>query len=86
MIENLVIKVLSVYAVTFVITAGSIFERARQWVIQKTPLLQPPAPHKHFIQCRMCLGFWVSLGVCYNSIELLLPVYGLSYFLATQER
>lgn len=38
--------------------------------------------------CRMCVGLWVTLMVCafYVPAYLWLPVYGLSYFLATQER
>ena len=42
----------------------------------------------YFVECRMCTGFWVSLGVVLIAGEpwQFLPVYGLSYFLATQER
>ena len=40
------------------------------------------------VSCRMCVGFWVTVVVCVASLplSLWLPVYGLSYFLATQER
>lgn len=43
---------------------------------------------EYFIECRMCSGFWISLGVVVFAGEpwQFLPVYGLSYFLATQER
>lgn len=40
------------------------------------------------VSCRMCVGFWVTVVFCAFQlpIYLWLPVYGLSYFLATQER
>ncbi len=42
------------------------------------------------ISCRLCVGFWVSLAVCF-SVKLfepvnILAVYGGSYFLAKSER
>jgi len=43
---------------------------------------------EYFLECRMCSGFWISLGVVVFAGEpwQFLPVYGLSYWLATQER
>ena len=42
----------------------------------------------YFLECRMCSGFWIALGVVLFAGELsqFLPVYGIAYFLATQER
>lgn len=42
----------------------------------------------YFLECRMCSGLWVSIGVVTFAGEpwQILPVYGLSYFMATQER
>lgn len=43
-------------------------------------------------ECRMCVGFWVVLGMWLlmsrevGQIVPFLAVYGLSYFMATQER
>jgi hypothetical protein len=85
MIEKLLLLSLSSYALTFVITSSSILESTRQTIIHKTVQLEI-GNHKHFIECRMCVGFWVSLVVCNADFLSILPVYGLSYFLATQER
>ena len=63
----------------------------RQGVKHATPWLVI-GESNHPIECRLCLGFWVSLLVCLctSPPELItinvLPVYGASYFLATQER
>lgn len=69
---------LTAYAVTFVIASSRLFEPVRMRVPRFT----------RFLSCRMCVGFWVSLAVSLYSqdLSLLLPIYGLSYFLATQER
>jgi hypothetical protein len=41
-----------------------------------------------FLECRMCSGFWIALIVVIaaGNLSQFLPVYGLAYFLATQER
>lgn len=86
MIERLVVLALTSYALTFVIASSSIVEPTRKRIMTLAPWLKI-GNHKHFIECRMCVGFWVSLIVCNTSwATMLLPVYGLSYFLATQER
>lgn len=76
---------LSAYALTFVIASSSLFEPLRKWIMLKTPKLKI-GTHKHFIECRMCVGFWVAVGICNIDWKMILPVYGVSYFLATQER
>lgn len=76
---------LSAYALTFVIASGSILLPVREWVKAKTPSLAIKE-NKHFIECRMCVGFWCSVLVCNIDWKMILAVYGLSYFLATQER
>jgi hypothetical protein len=75
------------YIITLVLAKGSIFNSFRIWVKQKTPKLKIK-DYPHFIECRLCLGFWGSILICllYNSPHMILPVYGASYFLATQER
>ena len=82
---DLIINALSVYAVTFVLASSSLFEPFRFWFIRKTPKLKIGS-NKHFIECRMCTGFWAALLVCNADYQLILPVYGLSYFMATLER
>jgi len=80
-------EVLTVYIVTCVITSSSIFEPIREWIKRNFPFLQI-GDHPHFIECRLCLGFWVSMIVCIALVNPLwiLPVFGLSYFMATLER
>lgn len=84
-------KVFAAYIITCVVTASSLFGPLREKVKQATPWLVI-GNNKHPIECRLCLGFWVSLLVCFctSPPELItinvLPVYGASYFLATQER
>jgi len=83
--STVVINSLTVYALTFVVASSSILEPFRRWFSMKTPWLRI-AGHKHFIDCRMCTGFWAAVLVCNTDWKMILPVYGLSYFLATQER
>ena len=84
-------KVFAAYIITCVVTSSSLFGPLRERVKRATPWLVI-SESKHPIECRLCLGFWVSLLVCLctSPPELItinvLPVYGASYFLATQER
>ena len=85
MIERLIVLALSVYALTFVVASSAIFEPFRAWFMSNTPRLKI-GKHKHFIECRMCISFWAAMVVCGTDWKMILPVYGLSYFIATQER
>ena len=76
---------LSSYIITLVLVKGSIFEKTRETIKRRTPWLQF-ANHPHFVDCRLCISFWSSVLVCHNNYTLIVPVYGLAYFLATQER
>jgi hypothetical protein len=88
------ILTLTSYAVTLLLTSSEVSVTtwhvfARERVIPRFPDWGPL--HyllNYFLQCRMCVGFWVSLGVTliFRHPELFLPTYGASYFLATQER
>jgi hypothetical protein len=82
---RLVILALTSYALTFIVASSSILDCFRRRVMVRTPRLKV-AGHRHFIECRMCVGFWVSMAVCLGDWHMVLPVYGASYFLATQER
>lgn len=84
MIAALTTKALSAYALTFIVTSSAIFEPLRKWAMAKTPRLKI-GNHKHMAECRMCMGFYAALIVCNTDWQMILPVYGLSYFLATQE-
>jgi len=83
--STLVVKALAVYAITFVVVSSSLFEPLRKSISEKTPRLRTYG-NKHPIDCRMCFGFWAAVLVCNFDYRLILPVYGLSYFMATQER
>jgi len=80
--------ILSSYIVTLVIAGGSIMQPFRRWIMIRSPWLQI-GDNPHPIVCRLCLGCWVSLVVVLAfglGLAAWLPVYGASYFLATQER
>lgn len=81
----LIAKSLTIYAVTLVLASSSLLEPFRLWFARLTPRLAV-GRHPHFINCRMCVGFWVAVVVCNTDYSMILPAYGLSYFLATQER
>ncbi len=88
MIQTILPAALTAYICACVIGASSLFAPVRGWVMRHLPKLQI-AGHKHFIECRLCLSFWSSCGaVLLFGLPLVdaLPVYGLAYFLATQER
>ena len=77
---------LSAYILTLVVTSSSLTERTRAWITCHVSWLKLSDRHPHFVDCRMCVGFWMVLLVCNTDYKMILPVYGLSYFLATQER
>lgn len=85
----LMVAIFAVYIITVVTTSSSLLANARAWLIRRTPRLQPIQDYPHFIECRLCVGFWISLAVT-PALGLSwtdgLLVYGASYFLATQER
>jgi hypothetical protein len=85
MIETLLLYSLAAYSITFVVASSSLFEPFRNWLKGKTPRLKIGSG-KHPIECRMCFGFWVAVAVCNSDWKMILPVYGLAYFMATQER
>jgi hypothetical protein len=81
--------IFTAYIATVVITGSSLLAPARAWIIERTPRLQITDDHPHFIECRLCVGFWVSVAVCLAfglPIWMVGLIYGTSYFLATQER
>jgi len=81
----LILKALAAYAITFIIASSSLFEPLRRKIMLLFPCLKIDT-NKHFVECRMCVGFWAAVAVCNLDWKLILPVYGLSYFMATQER
>jgi len=88
---NLFVAVCGSYMATLILTKGSIFNKQRQWLIDRTPWLQKlpmkgePKPF-HYLLCRLCLGALVSVPFSwYYDVNWIL-VYALSYFAATQEQ
>jgi hypothetical protein len=92
-------QIFFVYGFTLLVTSSSILDPFREWVIEHTPWMYSPLSvcfkqytfkfdTKHFIECRLCVGVWVSaLAVTYyNTWDLYWIVFGISYFLCTQER
>lgn len=85
---TLLLASVSAYISTCVICSSSLFEPVRDCIKQHTKFLQI-RNNKHPIECRLCLGFWLSLIFSlyyFSSVTYTLPIYGISYFLCTQER
>jgi hypothetical protein len=92
---KIVTGIFASYIITAVLVNGNIFYTAREWIKDKTPWLVkgPKYTGKHMLDCRMCVGFWVSLVVyltLYFTYDLhpsfFFLIYGVPYFLSTQER
>lgn len=69
-------QVLTIYGITLILAASKVLNAPRDWFIAKTGL---------DARCRMCVGFWVSVIVCWGSWDMV-PAFGASYLLVTQER
>jgi len=85
---NTMLASLTAYIMACVIGASSLFEPVREKIKDGLPMLKI-GQHKHFIECRLCLTFWTSCAAVLLfglTWKMILPVYGLAYFLATQER
>ena len=78
------------YSLTMIITGSAILHPIRKRIIESTPWLTVEG-FMHPLACRICTGFWTALVVtaCYYhafNIIAFFVVYGLSCFMATQER
>lgn len=88
--------VAAAYISTCVITTSSVLYDWRERFKAVTPSLYKGPTKKHFIDCRLCVGFYMSITT--TGMFSLLPqqlvdvlgtlaiVYAGSYFMATQER
>lgn len=74
------------YIVALILVSSPHLASARAYVKKITPYLSNGTLHG--VDCRLCVGFWVSLIACavYGRLNLFLLVYAASYFMATQER
>jgi hypothetical protein len=83
------VAVFSAYILTVVVTGSSLLAPIRGWLLIHTPRLRITPDYPHFVECRLCVGFWVSGAICLASglpWPMVGLIYGASYFLATQER
>jgi hypothetical protein len=57
--------VCTTYIVTVVLVKGHIFTYFRCWFRMRTLWLikGPPGDRRHLIDCRLCTGVWVALGI-----------------------
>lgn len=93
-LETILGAIFGSYITTILITKGSVFNKLRRWAIEKTSWLQKDAmwPERgeqkppHYFMCRLCLGALVSAVFAFGFDVNWFLVYGVSYFLATQER
>lgn len=85
---KLIYMSLAVYALTFLIVSSAILAPIRNYIGKRTMFLVVGGSHP--LSCRMCAGLWISIITCLilgvTSPIHILAVYGLSYFIATQER
>ena len=81
-----IFQTFTVYGVTLILTRSKAIGPIRE--VLKKIITIGKTNKVHFTECRMCVGFWVSIIVCAidQSLMNILPVYAASYFIATQER
>lgn len=86
---EVILATLTAYILACLVGSSSLFDYFRDWFKRKTAGTVFDKKPKHFIECRLCLTFWTScLSVLLFWLHpiMILPVYGLAYFMATQER
>ena len=83
---NAVVQTFPVYIITLALVKSKIFYRPREIFKRWTPWLKIDG--RHPADCRLCIGFWVSIGVwyCFGMTTNVFLIWGASYFLVTQER
>ena len=85
---SMISAIFAAYIITAVLVNGNIFYSIREMLKRKSPWLVKGNPGRHMLDCRMCVGFWVSVAVSLATGQWMtfFLIYGASYFLATQER
>jgi uncharacterized iron-regulated membrane protein len=83
---NILAQIFTAYIMTLVLVGGNILHLPREEFKAWTPWLKING--KHFADCRLCVGLYVSILVwfLYGINTNLFLIWGASYFLATQER
>jgi len=82
-----------VYALTFLFTSSHALKGPRELLGELLDEYWPEREYK-MEECRMCIGVWVTLVLwivslpwtSFHDLPAFIAGYGLSYFLATQER
>ena len=83
---DLFIKIFAAYIITAVLVNGNIFYSVREFLKSKSPWLVKGNPGRHMLDCRMCVGLWVSLAISVTfDWQMFFLIYGVSYFLETHE-
>lgn len=85
---NVITAAVSTYICSVVITSSTLFEGPRAVFKSHTIGTIFDKKTKHFIECRLCVSFWfaVVFSLIFSDFTDILTVYGISYFMATQER
>lgn len=86
---------LVIYALTFLLASSKAFEGWREWLGEWLDAFWPEREYK-MEECRMCMGVWITLVfflvavatpfIAFRDGLQFFAAYGLSYFMATQER
>ncbi len=86
---------LAIYALTFLFASSEALRGPREAFGELLDEVWPERTYK-MEECRMCVGAWIAFGlflallptplIGWVDVFNFLPAYGLSYFLATQER
>jgi len=84
--QEIIVGSFMAYILTLLIVEGVIFDTIRRWLRPRTPFLV--VGNKWLLDCRFCVCFWVSLIISFlmGITSMFLVVFGLSYFISTQER
>lgn len=88
--QEIVIGSFITYAVTLILTDDKgIMNKPIRWLRTKPRFIEYTTFGQKWLPvCRFCVAFWVSLVVMsiIGLPEMFLVVYGIAYFLSTQER
>lgn len=89
-------QIMMAYMLTIILASSSLMRPFREWLINKTPKWRSPfgtqkqreEEPKHPVECRLCVGGYLSLALALSTLtlEYWFVIWGVSYFMATQER
>ena len=80
---DLFIKIFAAYIITAVLVNGNIFYSVREFLKSKSPWLVKGNPGRHMLDCRMCVGLWVSLAISVTfDWQMFFLIYGVGFWAA----